>query len=178
MSSSHHPLRVNVGFLINQAIGTHREISFDVSDVHLDEELEFQHLTGTIRFSRATQGILMQCHFETETEMQCVRCLKDYNQLLQTDFDELYSFPNYPPGESGLILPDSGNIDLRPLLREYLLLEFPSKPLCKPDCLGLCQVCGADLNRTICVHKKSQIKKGTSEEASRWGALRNIQLDE
>jgi len=178
VSSSHHPLRVNVGFLINQAIGTHREISFDVSDVHLDEGLDFQHLTGTIRFSRATQGIFMQARFETETEMQCVRCLKEYNQFLQTDFDELFSFPNFPLGESGLVLPDSGNIDLKPLLREYLLLELPSKPLCKPDCLGLCEVCGVDLNLTTCIHREEQTRKGKTKEASRWDALRKMQLEE
>ena len=28
--------------------------------------------------------------------------------------------------------------------------DFPSKVLCKEDCLGLCQFCGTDLNESVC----------------------------
>ena len=31
-----------------------------------------------------------------------------------------------------------------------LILHFPSKVLCKEDCKGLCQFCGADLNESEC----------------------------
>jgi uncharacterized protein len=175
--SSLHPLRINVGFLINQPVGTHRDMSFNIPETQLDEDLDFHHLTGTVRVSRATQGMLLQAHFETEIAMQCVRCLKDYDQILCTDFDELFCFPNYPPGESGLVLPDTANIDLEPLLREYFLLEIPSKPLCKPDCRGLCEICGVDLNQTVCAHQNPQAKEGKTEEASRWSVLRKLQLE-
>ena len=55
--------------------------------------------------------------------------------------------------ESGLLVPEDGQIDLEPLLREYALLEFPISPVCKPDCKGLCPVCGENLNRTDCGHR-------------------------
>src|SRR5438128_9630271 len=38
-------------------------------------------------------------------------------------------------------------IDLTPLLREELILATPLAPLCRPDCKGLCDVCGDDLNQ-------------------------------
>lgn len=50
-------------------------------------------------------------------------------------------------------IPEDGNIDFGPILREYLLLEMPIKPLCKPDCKGLCTVCGENLNLTTCEHQ-------------------------
>jgi uncharacterized protein len=55
--------------------------------------------------------------------------------------------------ESGLLVPDEGQINLEPLMREYALLEFPISPVCKPDCKGLCPVCGENLNQTDCVHR-------------------------
>jgi uncharacterized protein len=41
-------------------------------------------------------------------------------------------------------------LDMLPLLRERLLLAIPYAPLCKPDCLGLCSQCGANLNDSEC----------------------------
>jgi len=41
-------------------------------------------------------------------------------------------------------------IDLAPLARELSLLSMPTKVLCRPDCLGLCQECGANLNEGDC----------------------------
>ena len=58
--------------------------------------------------------------------------------------------------ESGLILPEDGHIDLEPLIREYLTLEIPIQPLCKPDCKGLCVECGENLNERLCEHQTKQ----------------------
>jgi len=41
-------------------------------------------------------------------------------------------------------------LDLRDVVRELLLLDVPSTPLCQPDCAGLCRTCGANLNDTAC----------------------------
>ncbi len=88
----------------------------------------------------------MQGDFEGIVQVECVRCLAEYSQPLHSDFSELYAFNNRGTDESELILPEDGNIDLAPLVREYMLLEVPISPLCKADCLGLCPICGADLN--------------------------------
>ena len=66
---------------------------------------------------------------------------------------ELYAFNNKSVSESGLLMPEDGHIDLQPLIREYALLEVPINPICKPDCKGLCPVCGEDLNQVDCGHK-------------------------
>lgn len=36
--------------------------------------------------------------------------------------------------------------DIEPLLRDTFADALPLKPLCKPDCKGLCPQCGVDLN--------------------------------
>ena len=46
------------------------------------------------------------------------------------------------------------DFDLDSLVREDILLTLEPKTLCKPDCKGLCPMCGADLNETACSCKK------------------------
>ena len=41
-------------------------------------------------------------------------------------------------------------IDLGQLIREQFYLSLPMKPLCRPDCRGLCPDCGTDLNAGAC----------------------------
>ncbi len=41
-------------------------------------------------------------------------------------------------------------LDLEPLARDAVLLELPLAPLCSPDCLGLCPVCGTNRNEAMC----------------------------
>jgi uncharacterized protein len=37
------------------------------------------------------------------------------------------------------------------------MMEIPLKPLCKEECLGLCNKCGADLNKGDCGCDRSDI---------------------
>lgn len=41
-------------------------------------------------------------------------------------------------------------IDLGQMMREQFYLALPMKPLCEPDCKGLCPVCGKNRNRETC----------------------------
>jgi uncharacterized protein len=54
-------------------------------------------------------------------------------------------------------LADNDNIDLSVLLREDILLELPSKVLCKTNCKGICAVCGKNLNDGSCSCNKHMI---------------------
>ena len=152
MSNPRHPLRLNVGFLINAPIGTYREFPFEYDSMHLGEDLTVRNFKGTARFSRTQQGLLLQGNFGAQTDLDCVRCLDPFIQNLNWAVTDLYAFDKRNMTESGLLMPEEGQIDLEPLLREYALLEFPISPVCKPDCKGLCPVCGENLNKTDCGH--------------------------
>jgi uncharacterized protein len=153
VTNPRRPLRLNVGFLINATIGTSRDFNFDYAKMHLGDDLTVQAFTGTARFDRTPQGLLLQGKFSAETELECVRCLEAYTQSLKWSATDMYAFDRRNITESGLMVPEDGQIDLEPLLREYALLEFPISPVCKPDCKGLCPVCGENLNMTDCGHR-------------------------
>jgi uncharacterized protein len=143
-----YPLRINVGFLLNQPIGTNRDIHFEYPQLSLkpDPDLQLSDFTGVARMGRTPQGILVQGEFQGQAPSECVRCLTGFEQPLHTTFSELFAFDQRSITDSGLILPEDANIDLEPLVREYLLVEYPISPLCTPDCKGLCPICGQNLN--------------------------------
>jgi uncharacterized protein len=147
-----HPLRLNVGFLVHQQIGYNRDIHFDFPEVQLDDDFLASDFKGVVRVSRTPQGVLCQCAFQGSVIVSCVRCLTDFTQPLRTEFSELFAFSERSTTESDLMLPDDGTIDLAPLAREYLLIEIPISAVCKPDCKGLCPVCGENWNLQICEH--------------------------
>jgi len=153
VSNQRNPFRINVGFLANQPVGTFREIHFETGEYRFSSDFMTRTTRGVIKFSRTPQGILAEGNFHAESNANCVRCLMDYNQLLDADFKELYSYIGHPTNDDGMIIPEDGNIDLAPIIREYLLLDMPIKSLCRADCKGLCPVCGENLNVTTCVHQ-------------------------
>lgn len=98
----------------------------------------------------------MQGQFEADTQLECVRCLREFTYLRKWEFTELYAFHKKSVSESGLLLPEDAHIDLAPLICEYAFLEIPVNPLHVPDCKGLCPVCGQDLNVRDCEHRTDQ----------------------
>ena len=166
MTNPRHPLRLNVGFLISAPIGTYRAFDFEYETIHLGEELALGRFIGTSRFSRTPQGLVLQGDFQAETQLECVRCLDPLMQTLKWSLTELYAFDQRNMTESGLLVPEDGQIDLEPLLREYAWLEFPISPLCRPDCKGLCPVCGENLNKADCGH--------SLESVSSFAALKDL----
>ncbi len=153
MPSQRYPLKINVGFFFNLPIGSYRDINFEFAELHLPPDLDVINFSGTVHISRTPQGLFCEGKFRATAPSECVRCLEPFDQDLETDFDEVYAYKSHGFTESGLAVPEDGNIDLGPVVREYLLLENPIKPLCRPDCQGLCVVCGENLNINTCEHQ-------------------------
>jgi uncharacterized protein len=72
---------------------------------------------------------------------ECRRCLRPLADALRIDVEERYT--DSPELDEFPIT--NGQIDLRPMVREEVLLVIPDAPLCRADCPGLCPICGADL---------------------------------
>jgi uncharacterized protein len=83
---------------------------------------------------------------------ECRRCLApvavpivaDIDALFSQDPDALEDPSAYPLARDALV------IDLRPAVREELLLAVPRWVVCREDCRGLCPRCGTDLNAGAC----------------------------
>lgn len=154
MSSPRDYLLLNVGFLLHQNVGFVREFPLELPDIHLPPDVDLADLAGSVHVTRTAQGLLLQVKASARIKAECVRCLGEFLQDLYVDFTELYAFSQKSVTESGLVVPENGKIDLAPLLREEMLLAIPIHAVCKPDCRGLCPVCGANRNEVACHHEE------------------------
>ncbi len=93
--------------------------------------------------------------------MECARCLEQFEMPLTASFEALYA-PDSGQGAAAqlsrrtgredekVIYYQSGIVDLAEQVIEAALLAAPMKPLCRPDCRGICPTCGKNLNRGSC----------------------------
>ena len=99
-----------------------------------------------------TAGIVrIQYQADTVLKMPCDRCAVETVQPFSRNFSHILvaSLNGEDTGE--WIVVESGyRLNLDELVLADMLLEFPSKFLCKPDCKGICPRCGANLNQTAC----------------------------
>jgi uncharacterized protein len=100
------------------------------------------------------RGILVQGRLETALSERCSRCLRPAVAPLLLEIEE-EALPSIDV-ETGLPvdtqsdrevlrLTDHHELDLEPAVRDAISLAEPIAPLCRPDCPGLCESCGADL---------------------------------
>jgi len=153
VTNPRRPFRLNVGFIVHQEVGYKHEFPFEFEQIRVADDLDLHDFEGIVTIGRTQQGLIVQAKFSAETDLECVRCLNEFEHKLNFKLTELYAFNQKSVSDSNLILPDDAQLNLQPLIREYALLEIPIKPICKPTCKGLCPVCGEDLNQSDCGHK-------------------------
>lgn len=91
------------------------------------------------------EGVLVTGTIDAPLEGECARCLDLVHENGHFTITELYNYPGRDAGDDEFFL-DGELLDLEPVLRAAVVLDMPFTPLCRPDCAGLCPVCGARLN--------------------------------
>jgi uncharacterized protein len=142
--------------MINEPIGSFRELDFEFDEVTLLSEFQLNDFEGTVRINRTPQGLLLDGRFTGKVVGQCVRCLEDHDQRLETEFQELFAYHSRHTRDEEYFVPEDGFIDLEPLVYENMIIDIPIRTLCKPDCKGLCLECGTNLNLSTCEHNLNQ----------------------
>ena len=145
-----NPLKINVGFIVHESVGYSHEFQFDIEEVNFLEDCIATDLQGSIRFDRTQKGLISEGNFEAEVTNECVRCLETFTQKIQFNFTELYAFNKKNMTEEELLVPENGQLDMEPMLRDFLLLNISNDSFCRDDCLGLCLTCGTNKNTSTC----------------------------
>ena len=143
-------------------------IATPVVSVPADSAVDVTALLESVR-----EGILVTGTASATGTAACSRCLDPVAVDLVADLQELYAWNAEEAevdefGERGPHL-DGELLDLRPAVRDDLMLEMPLAPLCDPDCPGLCPQCGARLaDEPDHVHETGD---------PRWAALSDLKDD-
>ena len=118
----------------------------------MEDGLLLHAVNGSIDLIRIQDGLIAQTVFDAEVNSECSRCLKPFQEKIHSEFEEYFTFPYADSSEDEIKVPEDGNIDFKPILHDYMLMELPINPICQPDCRGLCINCGQDLNQAACEH--------------------------
>lgn len=105
------------------------ELEGEVACVDLDEE--FVKSFGTVRYRLHAQlfgtELLVRGHLEQDFDLVCSRCGKDYDDTVKVeDFTSSYE-----------VAENSPEIDITEDVREAVILELATYPVCSEDCRGL-----------------------------------------
>lgn len=86
----------------------------------------------------------------------CDRCAADIER--KESLPLTYVVVQETEGEDteDFVVAEDQKVDLDPLVRDDIVIRYPSKLLCSPDCKGLCPNCGKNLNEGDCGCAKEQ----------------------
>ncbi|CAN5868129.1 DUF177 domain-containing protein [soil metagenome] len=149
-------LSYNVAALLRSAPGTERRYEVALEYMPSAEDVRLAApIAGEVRLSRTGRSILARAELSTALEAACARCLRplvapidisiDEEALPSIDIDSGQAVDQAAEPET-LRLDEHHELDLGESIREAISLAEPITLLCRPDCPGLCLVCGLDLN--------------------------------
>jgi uncharacterized protein len=111
---------------------------------------------------------------------ECSRCAESFPFEIDHKFElGLVHMANSKPQRTATLAEESeeldlnwftdNELDLEPILEEQFYLSLPFQPLCQPDCQGICQTCGKNLNEGPC-------GCGVSTGVNPFGVLKKLKI--
>ena len=161
------------------ATATPFEHTYRPEEIDLEEEGARVSGEAAVRGGATRKGeqVRLRGEIKTEVELLCDRCAAPERAPLAVEFDtsfiplevEAVKAENVELAAEDLLLSsyEGDAVDLDELVREQILLALPSRHLCREDCKGLCQKCGADLNAGACSCEQGEVDP-------RWAALADL----
>lgn len=168
-------MQYNVAQLLREPTGSTRSFLVEKTSVGGPESPGAPE--GEVRILRTHQGVLVNANIEVEVILTCSRCLRGFPRSsslhIEEEFLATVDLPtgrrlDQPSSDEPIFCIDEDNVvDLSEALRQYVISDEPMKPLCRAECLGLCHVCGNDLNQGECTCDAGSMDP-------RWGALAGL----
>jgi uncharacterized protein len=107
--------------------------------------IEGSIVRARVEVSRTTSGYALRLLADVVLGGPCARCLEPAELRIPIDAREV-SQPGSDDAELSSPYVDDGILAPTAWLHDAITLALPDKVLCRPDCAGICEVCGAQLN--------------------------------
>ena len=126
-------------------------------------------LSGCVKASGRVENhsgyIVLHGVADTEFTVNCARCGRQFGYTEPVTLEAKITDKLANKDEDEFLLLQDGLLDIGEYVRTAVILELPSRFLCREECKGLCPKCGADLNAATC-------SCGDKEPDPRWDALK------
>ena len=112
-----------------------------------------------VKASKVGDKYLLAGRVSGAVSLKCDRCLEAFRSDLEIPFSVFLVSPKSGQSEAEAELLDEDlevdfihgeTLDLDATIKEQIFLSLPMKSICKEECLGLCLLCGANLNEGPC----------------------------
>ena len=135
---------------LSEGVSTFRFNLGDAWFESLEEgEIKQGNVSVSIDVDRTDDYFNLDFHVEGFVTVPCDRCLDDCTEAQEHAFSEVFQ-QGGASGDDDVTSFTGDTIELDALVRDTLLVAQPLSNICKPDCKGLCPVCGANLNHGDC----------------------------
>ena len=152
--------------------GKRLELELEPGAVRLGDDtyvLDPPEVTARLEVSHAAAGFAMRLAFVGELTGPCMRCLASARVGVEVEAREIDQ-PGTDDEELRSPYVSEGILDLTAWGHDALALALPQRVLCRPDCAGLCAVCGDSLNDA-----EPGVHDHPREPDPRWAKLRELQ---
>lgn len=149
----------NVAGLLHEPPGATRDIQLRDHYASLGPDVELAGpLDADLHLQRTNRGILMRGELRAPLRRICARCTDPFVEDVTVAVSEEF-LPSLDPATGAPLVPDDRDdgtaqrinehheIELDAVFHDELVLTEPMFPLDRPDCPGLCPVCGQKLDR-------------------------------
>jgi len=142
-----------------------------------DERIKLGSPTSVVgKVRKVGTELVVSGRIETCVQVDCDRCLRPIQLPIGTDFSvEYITGSAYEESQTAELTDelmsvsvfDGDSIDIDEIVQEQILLSIPTRSLCRVDCKGFCEKCGADKNAGDCGCVEKEIDP-------RWAALKDL----
>lgn len=134
----------------------------EMESLPIDTELDFSgvefqglypfkqpvRVTGQVTYAAGIVTLRAQASFVFDG--CCDRCTEEFQRAYRIPMEHILVTSLSNEENDDFILIDNYQLPLDELVETDILLELPSKNLCREDCRGLCPQCGKNLNEGLC----------------------------
>jgi uncharacterized protein len=124
--------------------GTVEGLATELASVAEDDPVELELLLESV-----VEGILVIGRLRGRWRLHCARCLVEFDEPFDIAVRELF-VPNPEDEDDEYRLDPETGVEVDQMVRDAVGVEMPFSPLHAPDCKGLCEVCGGNLNLGEC----------------------------
>lgn len=138
---------INVAALLREQTGSSRSYGFTMDQFSLDEDLSATGIAGNVRLTRVSDAILVAVQGAAEVELECQRCLEQYQQPVEISFSEEFRIAfdvrrgtviesEVEGIDERLEVSEAHELDFSEPLRQELIVALPMRPDCGETCPG------------------------------------------
>ena len=145
------------------------------SELHLDIKnvKKIHNVNAKIKLHKTATDIASDFEVDFVADLACIRCLEEFSKKLHVSIHLDYIEGKDPLSkiekielhrmDIDTIYYKKSQIDVSVGIREAIIFALPIAPLCRENCLGLCPVCGRNLNKKKCDCKIEKVGLFTSK---------------